>query len=826
MGTLLPSIGSLVEELMHLSPENLEKLAKFAAQLRQSDRTEDPEVKPASLPAIADRRSALENLDAQLRRSRGQKDAFAMSQSPDLARDNQLLYEFLESGSLDGFWYENAGDHEIRHVSPRLQQVLGYGVEEVPDPSTWLREHLDEADLSALQQEIERYCTDPSATGDRVLRYRHKNGSTVWMRSRLLWLPGNAGVSDRVLVTHTDVTAFTRAGERSRAIHEALPDMHIVLETTGFNVLSCNQNFQDISGFSNDEIIGRPFLDFLHSEGIFQFQAAFAALSKRGKCSNYELCFRSKDGSKLPTLVTSSLGYDCETDAPYIQSWCRDISHLQRLANFEFLLEALPDAILLIDFNGHIRASNAIAEEAFGYSRAELLQLDVGTLLPEKFRNAYRDLLRNLLERSTKRSSRTSRDLIGVRKNGQHFPAQIGLSRIQTSDGVLILVVIADRREQKQMEHLLLDHKERVRLALDSGAIGVWDFDATSGSSVGDARCKAAYGIPPDGDWSAEISLSGIHPDDRERVIQAVRAAYQSEGNGVYHTEFRTIGVSDGVLRYVQADGKVYFAKSGNKRQPTRFVGTLQDITSRKHAEEALVRANQDLEQFAYAAAHDLQEPLRNVATTMGLLKRSKQKELDEQSLSLIEESIESAKRMHSMVRDLLTFTRVTDLRGKLKEQADSGKALQQALSDLRNIIEETGAKIISDSLPPVSMHQTHLSQLFTNLLGNAIKYRKPGVRPRIEVAAVRKTPVWQFMIADNGIGFDPVHAEHIFGVFKRLHHQYEYPGTGIGLAICSRIVSLYGGRIWAEGQPDEGATFFFTVPLKKTEGHAGNEAL
>ncbi|MBV8830758.1 MAG: PAS domain S-box protein, partial [Acidobacteriaceae bacterium] len=503
MGTLLPSVSSLVEELEELSPDQLGKLAAFLAQLRHSHET------PTSSVA-----------------------------------DNGLS-ELLDSGLIDGFWQQHGDNPTARWASPGLQQRLGYRPGEIRDHSEWLIDHLDASDAAAIQIDICRLLNDPSFKSERLLRYRHQDGSPVWMRCRLLRL------ADKVLVAHTDVTTFKRAGERLRALYEAVPDMHVVMEISGFRILNCNQRFGEVAGFSREEIVGRPFLDLLQPEGLIQFQAATATLSQQGKCANYELLLERKDGSCLAALVSSSLGHDCETNAPYIQCWFRDIAHLKRLANYEFLLEALPQAVLLIDFEGRIRASNPVAAKTFGYSQPELLELNVLTLLPKRYRSGDGDLLRSLLERSTRRDFGASADLIGVRKSGHEFPAQTGLGRLQTFDGPLILVTIIDRTEQKRLEQDLLEHKERVRLALDSGAIGIWDFEVTTGRSVADARCKAAYGIPSDGTWSSDIGLKAVHPDDRGRLLQAIRAAYGPASDGSFHAEYRTIGVFDGVLRQV-----------------------------------------------------------------------------------------------------------------------------------------------------------------------------------------------------------------------------------------------------------------------------------
>lgn len=251
----------------------------------------------------------------------------------------------------------------------------------------------------------------------------------------------------------------------------------------------------------------------------------------------------------------------------------------------------------------------------------------------------------------------------------------------------------------------------------------------------------------------------------------------------------------------------------------------MEALSSSKQSEEALRRANDDLRQFAYAAAHDLQEPLRNIANSLGLLKRIQQQPLPAEVNELVEESIDSAQRLIQMVKDLLAFSRVVNETDRATECIDTNEVIQQVLKDLGAAISESAAQVKIGPLPAVEMENAHLLQLFQNLVGNALKYRRRDVRPLIEISAVRQGTEWIFTVADNGIGFDPIYAERIFGVFKRLHLRDQYPGTGIGLALCSRIVALYGGRIWAESRVGIGSDFKFTMPGSKAR-EWNNQAL
>jgi light-regulated signal transduction histidine kinase (bacteriophytochrome) len=243
-----------------------------------------------------------------------------------------------------------------------------------------------------------------------------------------------------------------------------------------------------------------------------------------------------------------------------------------------------------------------------------------------------------------------------------------------------------------------------------------------------------------------------------------------------------------------------------------------RDITGQKRAEEELKRSNEELtrvnrelEEFAYVASHDLQEPLRmvNIYTQLILDEIDQSPPDIGQYAAFVQEGV---RRMEGLIHDLLTFSRAVHSDSAPVGNADLSAALSEAVSVLKNRIQESGCVIAAEPLPTVRGDVSQMAHVFQNLLSNALKYCKRGVPPAIQVSAKREGAYWVIAIRDHGIGFEPRYAERIFGLFKRLYKE-EYPGTGLGLAICKRIVERYGGRIWAEGNPGEGATFYFSLP-------------
>ncbi len=311
-----------------------------------------------------------------------------------------------------------------------------------------------------------------------------------------------------------------------------------------------------------------------------------------------------------------------------------------------------------------------------------------------------------------------------------------------------------------------------------------------------------------------------LHPDDVEECVRCWQESAAEDKP--FGCEYRLRRASDGAYRWHLGRAVPLHDESG---ATVRWFGAATDIHDRRcgelelastaealrASERALQEMNQDLQQFAFVASHDLQEPLRMVSSYSELLRRrlgGKDPETEE----FISYILDGGKRMHGLIRDLLDFSRYGFAETRPGNATPLDVILRWALSNLQISIQESGAAVTCEALPTVTIDQTQMVQVFQNLIGNAIKYRSTEP-PRITISAEREGDFWVVRVADNGIGFDPAYATQIFGIFKRLHGR-TYPGTGIGLAICKRIIERQGGRIWAESAPGSGSTFSFTIPL------------
>ena len=297
-------------------------------------------------------------------------------------------------------------------------------------------------------------------------------------------------------------------------------------------------------------------------------------------------------------------------------------------------------------------------------------------------------------------------------------------------------------------------------------------------------------------------------------------AMRKSLRQGPLETEFRTVW-PDGTVRWLAARG-VVFKDGGGK--PLRLVGVNIDITERRKAEEdverllsELERSNKELEQFAYVASHDLQEPLRMIASYVQLLEQKYKGKLDEKADKYIYFAVDGALRMQKLIEDLLTYSRVTT-RGAPFGSVDTNRAFTHAVRDLTAAIEESHAVSRRIGLPTVTGDEAQFSELFQNLIGNAIKFRRPNTAPLVHVSAKKDKKEWLFSVRDNGIGMEPKYFDRIFQIFQRLHTRAEYPGTGIGLALCKRIVERHGGRIRVESAPGRGNDVLLYHPHDRRE--------
>ncbi|MFN0073890.1 MAG: sensor histidine kinase, partial [Chloroflexota bacterium] len=467
------------------------------------------------------------------------------------------------------------------------------------------------------------------------------------------------------------------------------------------------------------------------------------------------------------------------------------------------LIESAPDAVVTVDSDGLIVLVNDQTERLFGYTRSELLGSPVELLLPVRYHTGHVSHRLAYMGEPRRRPMGANLDLMARRRDGSEFPVEISLSPVDTEGNRLIISTIRDVSERRRTEQELRQWAEYFQRSGQGLAIISDGYRRAVNSAY--ARMHG-YSVE---ELIGSASGSLTPPEYADELAEHIQLAV-SEGHHTFETvhlrkDGSTFPIMMDVTAIKDAQGTLLY-RIVHAQDITDRVRTAEDL---RRTVEELARSNADLQQFAYVASHDLQEPLRMVASYTQLLARRYKGKLDAEADEFIAFAVEGATRMQGLINDLLAYSRV-GTRGAEARPTDASEVLRQVLHDLSPAIQESGAEITQDELPTLNIDPTQLRQLLQNLISNAIKFQGPE-QPRISIGVSENAHEWRFMVQDNGLGIDPRHMDRIFVIFQRLHTREEYPGTGIGLAICKKIVERHGGRIWVESTPGHGATFFFT---------------
>jgi PAS domain S-box-containing protein len=609
---------------------------------------------------------------------------------------------------------------------------------------------------------------------------------------------------------------------RYRGLLEAAPDAMVVVNQDG-DIILLNVQAERQFGYPRDELLGQKvkniipegFAERLIADGTRSAADALAQQIGTG----IELIGRRKDGGEFPIeLMLSPLE---SADGILVTAAIRDISvrkdvekHLAQMeGRYRGLLEAAPDAMVVVNQGGDIVLLNLQAERQFGYRRDELLGQKVKNIIPEGFaERLIADETRTDSEALAQQIG-TGIELIGRRKDGGEFPIELMLSPLESTEGILVTAAIRDISVRKNAEKYLAQMEGRYRGLLEAAPDAMVVVNQEGDIVLLNLQAEKQFRYRRDELLGQKVK--NIIPEGfaerliADRLRSAEDALAQQIGTGLELTGRRKDG-SEFPIELMLSPLE--------SAEGTLVTAAIRDISVRKDAEkhlaqkvEELSRSNDELGQFAYIASHDLQEPLRMVASYTQLLSRRYTGKLDSDADEFIAFAVDGASRMQRLIRDLLAYSRV-GTKGNDLQDISSEEALRQAMINLHGAIEDSGALVTHDTLPTVLADETQLIQLFQNLVGNAIKYQNPGI-PRIHISAAKNDQaVWIFSVRDNGLGIEPQYFDKIFGVFQRLHKREEFAGTGIGLAICKKIVERHGGGITVESQLGQGSTFHFAL--------------
>ncbi len=595
--------------------------------------------------------------------------------------------------------------------------------------------------------------------------------------------------------------------------------------------LRVNRRLCEILGYPQDELLRLTGRQISHPDDLDVINAQRPRLYA-GEIDSVrvEKRYLRKDGSIVWVSFTMVVERDAAGKPQYEIAFFDDITARKQAEaalreseeRFRSVVDSANDGILVYDKQLNVIAGNLAAERILGLPLANIIGAAGFTSLLPCVHADGSPILPD--ERPTRLTVKSGKPLTGqivgiYRADGSMNWVSVNtgfLRRPGDTDWYGVVSTIGDITKQRHAELALSASEALYRQTFELATAGIAHVDLSGRFMKVNRRLCEILGYGEQeliGRPVKEIS----HPEDRN-LTDSQRMRVRSGEKPSVRFEKRYIRKS-GAIVWVDLSVALACDASG---VPQYEIALFDDITERKKAEaalreahEELKRSNAELEQFAYVASHDLQEPLRMVSSYTQLLMRRYGDKLDGDAKDFTAFIVDGATRMKQLIEDLLAYSRV-GTRDKNFKPVDAESSLKRALTNLRAAIQDSGATVTQDKLPTIPCDEVQLAQLFQNLIGNALKFRKPDVAPAVHVGAAEQGAEWEFMVRDNGIGIEPQYFERIFMVFQRLHDKGEYPGTGIGLAIVKKVVERHGGRIWVQSQPGAGTTFHFTMPKER----------
>jgi PAS domain S-box-containing protein len=649
------------------------------------------------------------------------------------------------------------------------------------------------------------------------LAHTCRDGTTVTVSSRWALREDAAGKPVSILESNRDISHRKQEEQKFRNLLESAPDAMVIVDRSG-KIELVNAQTEKLFGYSRQELLGQP-VEILvpqrfHGEHSTHRDKYSHTPRPREMGAGLELFGRRKDGTEFPVEISlSPLGTGENT---LISSAIRDITDRKRAeSKFRDLLESAPDAIVIVNEQGRIVLTNAQTEKLFGYPRQELLDQPAEILVPHRFHGEHSNHRDEYSHSPRPRSMGAGLDLYGRRKDGTEFPVEISLSPLETSEGKLISSAIRDITDRKRAE-------SKFRNLLESAPDAMVIVNEQGRIVLTNAQTEKLFGYPRQEllDQPVEILIPhrfhGEHAGHRENYSHSPRPRAMGADLELYGRR------KDG------SEFPVEISLSPLETGQGKLISSaIRDVTKRRQAEQEaelhrqelarsnadLAAVNQELEAFSYSVSHDLRAPLRHIDGFARILKEEHAAELSEKAQRYLDRVLHGASHMGHLVDDLLNLAKI-GRRELARQRTKLDTLVRETLADLPGT-ENRSVEWRIEPLPEVDCDPGLLKLVFINLLGNALKFTRSRQPAVIEIGTRDSTGITTIFVRDNGVGFDPQYADKLFGVFQRLHRQEDFEGTGVGLATVQRIVRKHGGEVWAESEPDRGATFFFSLGAK-----------
>lgn len=724
---------------------------------------------------------------------------------------------------------ENGGDAVVvlteegkpTYVSSSIRRVLGYTEEEALQIDFF--SIIDPADADAAHEVFRKAISNPGVPLEgHTSRMRRKDGSWRYIAAtitNMLHDPVVNGIIDNFRdVTEARQAEIKLVEDRNllRAIIDNIPDHIFVKDLEHKQTLSNKALYTEVFGHQAEvESHGKTMFEYFEPEIARMYEDDDRAVMDSGQAiiEREEFTF-NRAGEKIWLLTTKVPLRNEQGEITGLVGISRNITekYLQELELKQYsdrlthIIESITDGFYTLDKNWTVKYWNKEAERLLGRSREDIVGKNLWDVYPEaKVPQLYREYTRAAREKKTvsfEYFSQLNEQWLDVNV----YPSEEGLS-----------VFFKDVTEKKLSVEKIRVAKEKYDMVARATNDIVWELDLLSNTINWSEHIKTSLGytddiVDPSLEWWAEK----LHPEDLERVNKKLNQFIAEQTNN-WSDEYR-FRAATGEYRYIFDRGFLIKDAQGSS---VRMVGAMQDITEQKNSElllkqlnDQLTISNLELERFAYVASHDLQEPLRMVSSFLQLLERKYQEKLDDKAREYIRYAVDGAERMKMLIMDLLDYSRVNaSTEEDPYEWIDLNTVARDVIATFQQEINKLDATVEAGILPKVLGNKAQLGRLFQNLVGNALKYHQKNVKVTVTIGTDETSSEWIIWVKDNGIGIDERFFEKIFVIFQRLHNKSEFSGTGIGLAICKKIVEKHQGRVWVESKVNEGSTFFVSLP-------------
>lgn len=734
------------------------------------------------------------------------------------ASESEILLSHVEQLSKIGTWELDLLNNNL-HWSAGVFKMLGYEPNEFkvsyedgtnvlhPEDRERALKHAESAIVNGSEYNIQKRLIGKN---NRVIHVVSK-ASIIYENNRPVKLIGVfQDISDFVATNQK----LKVESEFNRKLIERLPSTFYMLNKKG-KYLKWNRHLEINSGYSSEEIAQMTPAEFFDGEDAKRIEKHIQMAFDTGY-TEVEAYLKTKSGKQRPYLYTAARmnyhGEECIFGIGYDLSEVKSVqADLQRVLDFSM------DIICSIDKEGNFVKMSAASKEVLGYEPNEMIGKSFNEFINPLFLEESDQRLKKL--KSGSRVSNFSNQYI--HKNGSKVP--LIWSAYWDEELQLIHCIAKDATEIVGYQEKLRKSNERYEMVTQATNDAIWDYDVVNNELYWAQGFQSLFGFDLDQlQPSFDFLVGNIHPEDREQVLDKIQKYMQPNSKySIWEEEYRFKKANG---RYAYVIDKAIFIRN-KKGEVQRALGAMSDISHQKEYEKSLkllnaeleqnvkqlAISNAELEQFAYVASHDLQEPLRMVTGFMSMLQEKYKHQLDDKANKYIHYATEGAQRMRKIILDLLDFSRLNDQSEELSK-VDLNLIIEDIKLLHKKQIEEKKAKIKYKNLPTLLTYQSSIMRLFQNLISNALKYSKKEEKPIIQIKAEDIGSAWKFSVSDNGIGISEEFHDKIFVIFQRLHGRTQYSGTGIGLAVVKKIVENLGGKIWLESEENVGSTFYFTI--------------